>query len=118
LEVGETAVFRFRNGEFSEFSAEDGLSRDKILSIVPDSTGVLWMSSDNGIFGIKRQAFESYIRGTSPPLLCQRLSLSQGLANRAARASVNRSATSILMGGFGFPTWKASRFSIRTWLRA
>jgi len=76
-------IFRFRNGEFAAFSSEDGLPRDKILCIVPDSAGVLWMSADNGIFGIKRQALESYVRGTSPPLLCQRLSLSQGLANRA-----------------------------------
>jgi signal transduction histidine kinase/streptogramin lyase len=76
-------MFRYRDGTFAEFSSEDGLLRDKILCIVPDNAGVLWMSSDNGIFGIKRQALESYIRGTSPPLLCQRLSLSQGLTNRA-----------------------------------
>jgi signal transduction histidine kinase/streptogramin lyase len=76
-------LFRFRNGAFTAFSSEDGLPRDKILCIMPDGAGVLWMSSDNGIFGIKRQALESYTRGISPPLLCQRLSLSQGLANRA-----------------------------------
>jgi ligand-binding sensor domain-containing protein/signal transduction histidine kinase len=76
-------IFRFRGGEFTAFTSEDGLSRDKILCIVPDRAGVLWMSSDNGIFGIKRQALESYTRDVSPPLLCQRLSLWQGLANRA-----------------------------------
>ncbi len=76
-------LFRFSHGQFARFSSEDGLPRDKILCIVRDDAGVLWMSSDNGIFGIKRQTLDSYVRGASPPLLCQRLSLAQGLANRA-----------------------------------
>jgi ligand-binding sensor domain-containing protein/signal transduction histidine kinase len=76
-------LFRFSDGKFARFSSEDGLPRDKILSIVPDDAGDLWMSSDNGIFGIKRQTLEYYARDNSPPLLCQRLSLAQGLTNRA-----------------------------------
>ena len=79
---GEGLV-RFSNGKFVRFSSEDGMPRDKILCILQDDAGMLWMSSDNGIFGIKRQTLESYVRGVSPPLLCERLSLAQGLANRA-----------------------------------
>lgn len=96
-------MFRFRNGEFAGFTSEDGLLRDKILCIVPDNAGVLWMSSDNGIFGIKRQALESYIRGTSPPLLCQRLSLWQGLANRACSGLGQPVATRTRDGRLWFP---------------
>ncbi len=100
-------VFRFRNGEFAGFSSEDGLPRDKILCIVPDNAGVLWMSSDNGIFGIKRQALESYIRGASPPLLCQRLSLSQGLANRACSGLGQPIGTRTPDGRLWFPNMES-----------
>ena len=96
-------IFRYRKGEFAEFSSQDGLPRDKILCMVPDSAGVLWMSSDNGIFGIKRQALESYVRGTSPPLLCQRLSLAQGLANRACSGLGQPVGTRTLDGRLWFP---------------
>lgn len=96
-------LFRFRDGKFTEFSSDDGLLRDKILCIVPDSSGVLWMSSDNGIFGIKRQALESYERGKSPPLLCQRLSLAQGLANRACSGAGQPVATRTPDGRLWFP---------------
>jgi ligand-binding sensor domain-containing protein/signal transduction histidine kinase len=96
-------IFRFRNGKFTEFSSDDGLPRDKILCIVPDSSGVLWMSSDNGIFGIKRQALESYERGKSPPLLCQRLSLAQGLANRACSGAGQPVAARTRDGHLWFP---------------
>lgn len=96
-------IFRFRKGKFTEFSSEDGLPRDKILCIVPDDAGVLWMSSDNGIFGIKRQALESYKRGASPPLLCQRLSLAQGLANRACSGQGQPVVTRAPDGHLWFP---------------
>jgi ligand-binding sensor domain-containing protein/signal transduction histidine kinase len=95
-------IFRYRNGKFTVFSSEDGLPRDKILCIVPDA-GVLWMSSDNGIFGIKRQALESYERGVSPPLLCQRLSLAQGLANRACSGTGQPVSTRAPDGRLWFP---------------
>ena len=96
-------IFRYRNGKFTEFSSEDGLPRDKILCILPDNAGVLWMSSDNGIFGIKRQALESYQRGKSPPLLCQRLSLAQGLANRACSGQGQPVGTRTADGRLWFP---------------
>jgi ligand-binding sensor domain-containing protein/signal transduction histidine kinase len=96
-------IFRYRNGKFTEFSSEDGLPRDKILCILPDNAGVLWMSSDNGIFGIKRQALESYQRGKSPPLLCQRLSLAQGLANRACSGQGQPVGTRTTDGRLWFP---------------
>src|SRR5262249_32115554 len=96
-------IFRFRDGKFTEFSSEDGLPRDKILCIVPDDAGVLWMSSDNGIFGIKRQTLQSYVRGTSPPLLCQRLSLAQGLANRACSGLGQPVGTRAADGTLWFP---------------
>jgi ligand-binding sensor domain-containing protein/signal transduction histidine kinase len=96
-------IFRFRKSKFTEFSSEDGLPRDKILCIVPDNAGVLWMSSDNGIFGIKRQALESYKRGASPPLLCQRLSLAQGLANRACSGQGQPVVTRTMDGRLWFP---------------
>jgi signal transduction histidine kinase/streptogramin lyase len=100
-------IFRLRNGKFTEFSSENGLPRDKILCIVPDNAGVLWMSSDNGIFGIKRQALESYNRGTSPPLLCQRLSLAQGLANRACSGQGQPVVTRTTDGRLWFPNMEA-----------
>jgi len=100
-------IFRFRQGKFTEFSSEDGLPRDKILCIVPDNAGVLWMSSDNGIFGIKRQALDSYVRGSSPPLLCLRLSLAQGLANRACSGQGQPVATRTIDGRLWFPNMES-----------
>ncbi|HWY74336.1 MAG TPA: two-component regulator propeller domain-containing protein, partial [Verrucomicrobiae bacterium] len=96
-------LFRYREGKFAKFSSEDGLPREKVLCIVRDDAGVLWMSSDNGIFGIKRQTLESYVRGSSPPLLCQRLSLAQGLTNRACSGLGQPVATRTPDGQLWFP---------------
>ena len=61
------------------------------------------MSSDNGIFGIKRQGLETYTRGSSPALLCQRLSLAQGLANRACSGQGQPVGTRTPDGRLWFP---------------
>jgi ligand-binding sensor domain-containing protein len=105
-------LFRFRHGEFARFTSEDGLPRDKILCILRDDAGVLWMSSDNGIFGIKRQALDAYVRDASPPLLCQRLSLAQGLANRACSGLGQPVGTRAPDGRLWFPN---SALPPRTW---
>ncbi len=96
-------LFCYSQGKFAKFSSEDGLPRDKILCIVRDGAGILWMSSDNGIFGIKRQTLESYVRGASPPLLCQRLSLAQGLTNRACSGLGQPVGVRVPDGSLWFP---------------
>jgi signal transduction histidine kinase/streptogramin lyase len=82
-----SGLFRLRNGGFNAFTSSDGLPCDSIISMVEDDAGNLWMSSDNGIFGLRLRSIEDYVPGRSPPLLCLRASLPEGLANRACSGS-------------------------------
>ena len=76
-------LLRFRDGRFDQWlSTPDGLPCDHVTSIVPDSEGRLWMSSENGLFGCAKQELDLYQRATSPPLRPWRLTPSEGLAHK------------------------------------
>ena len=75
-------LFLRKAGSFRNFTTRDGLPSDKIQAIIRDSRGKFWISSNNGIFGIAPQAMNEFVPGRSPPLLCQHLSLREGMGNR------------------------------------
>jgi signal transduction histidine kinase/ligand-binding sensor domain-containing protein len=41
---------RFRDGRFSSITTKDGLANDRLVSILEDGTGNLWVGSDHNIF--------------------------------------------------------------------
>jgi ligand-binding sensor domain-containing protein/signal transduction histidine kinase len=80
-------LFWMENGLFFNVTTEDGLPSDRIQSIMADTTGRMWLSTDNGLIGLTPSEVQNYRRGISPPLLCQHISMAEGLANGGCSGS-------------------------------
>jgi ligand-binding sensor domain-containing protein/signal transduction histidine kinase len=75
-------LFRWSDKVLQRYTTADGLPDDVILGLMADDQGNLWMTSQAGILGCSRRQLAEYVRGQSTPLLCMRLGLDEGLANR------------------------------------
>lgn len=114
-------LFRLSNHEVKRYTTDDGLQDDVILGLLGDEQGNIWMTTRNGILGCSRRQLAYYVRGQSAPLLCKRLGLDEGLANRectgAGQPVISRgpdgrfwAATMVGAAGFvpGIPTGTTS----------
>ena len=99
-------LIRMREGRFNAFTPADGLPCDKIQSILPGPKGTLWLSSDNGLVGAALPALNGYQAGRSPPLLCWRVSVSEGLGNRCCSGSGQPVSTRTTDGRLWFPNYE------------
>jgi ligand-binding sensor domain-containing protein/signal transduction histidine kinase len=96
-------LFRFQDGQFTACTTADGLPCDNLLSLFPDDAGNLWMSSDNGIFACSRAVLQAYQPGSSPALLCVRLTLAEGLGSLPCSGGGQPVASRTADGRFCFP---------------
>ncbi|MCX6927307.1 MAG: triple tyrosine motif-containing protein, partial [Verrucomicrobia bacterium] len=94
------------NDRFARFTTDDGLPSDRIQSLLSDSEGRLWISSDNGVFGLSPRETQKYQRGESPPLPCQHISLAEGLANGGCSGSGHPVSTRTADGRLWFPNYE------------
>ena len=101
-----SGLFCMKNGQFAAFTTEDGLPSDRIQSILSDAEGRLWLSSDNGVIGLSPREARNYQRGESPPLLCQHLSLAEGLANGGCSGSGQPVSARTADGRLWFPNYE------------
>ncbi|HEV2989422.1 MAG TPA: two-component regulator propeller domain-containing protein, partial [Candidatus Angelobacter sp.] len=62
LWVGSLAsgLTQFHNGKMISYRARDGLFDDNIWSILEDNDGYLWMSSDRGLFRVRKSDLSSF----------------------------------------------------------
>lgn len=48
LGTGDRGLFRYRNGKFTLYTTADGLPHNRVLSVLVDQQGVLWIGTYNG----------------------------------------------------------------------
>jgi len=96
-------LFRLQGDTLVRFNRQDGLPDDTLKAIVPDDHGNLWISSDNGIFGLNRALLRDYAPGRSPPLSCRHLSLTDGLVTRICSGEGQPIGTRTADGRIWFP---------------
>jgi ligand-binding sensor domain-containing protein/two-component sensor histidine kinase len=55
-----TGLWSYKNGQWSQFRAEDGIYTDTISNILEDSKGYLWLGSSDGIVRVSKQELENF----------------------------------------------------------
>ncbi|MCU0794879.1 MAG: histidine kinase [Akkermansiaceae bacterium] len=75
-------LFRWKGGVLRHLGSKDGLPDDCIIGIHREERGVLWFSSNNGIFGCPEVSIENYEPGGESPLAFWHAGLDDGLKNR------------------------------------
>ena len=61
-------LFRLRDKRPLNWTSTDGLPSDSVNSILDDATDTLWLSSSEGVFGVRKQALMERWRNKTSPL--------------------------------------------------
>ena len=83
---------QFKNGRFTRWTKRDGLISDDIQALTGDDAGMLWMSSDDGIFGCPTTDLEHQKQTEDARVFCRQLLPLDGLASRVC-SGIGQSAT-------------------------
>lgn len=67
--TGTRGLFRIANNQVNRWSRADGLPSAWIHSILEDADGTLWIGSNEGIFGVAKQALLVRLHDKESPLL-------------------------------------------------
>ena len=72
-------IFRWKNGRIDQFTRQQGLPTDRILKVLIDRSGTLWMSSTNGVASIPARSFDAVSEGRARNLAVNVLSVEEEL---------------------------------------
>jgi signal transduction histidine kinase/ligand-binding sensor domain-containing protein len=85
-------VYRLHDGNFTEYSLDDGLPQERIQAIMADNARNLWFCSEAGVFGCPIAQLEGYVRGRSARLSWWQIQRADGLPSRLATGNGQPSA--------------------------
>jgi signal transduction histidine kinase len=101
-------LLRLRAGRIDQWLwSRDGLPSNHITGILEDDEAMLWMSSENGIFGCSKQALDRYQARLTPRLQPTRLTVAEGLAHKVCTGVGQPSASQSADGRLWFPNGSA-----------
>ena len=104
LATGGFGLYRLMNNLLDQWEWRiDGLPSNHHLALLEDHTGNLWVSSENGIFGLSKRALNDYRRGQSPLLTPWRLTPAEGLSHKVCSGIGQPTAVQSADGRMWFP---------------
>ena len=74
-------LLRYEDGRFTRFTQQDGLPGDRIITILEDDFGYLWMSSTAGIFQVRKRDLEEFARNRTSFVEARSFGLADGMSN-------------------------------------
>ncbi|NJN63681.1 MAG: hypothetical protein HC882_01580 [Acidobacteria bacterium] len=72
-------LLRYGAGRMDEIGIEAGLPDETIYAVLEDDAGTLWMSANRGIFGVRKENIESYLRGETKQVAYRLFTSENGL---------------------------------------
>ena len=97
-------LFYLKDGRAQHWKMAQGLPDDTVYAILEDAAGVLWMSCNEGIYGLSKTALLHFDPAAGIPLLPRQLTHEDGLLDSACLASGQPAAARSDDGRFWFPT--------------
>jgi ligand-binding sensor domain-containing protein len=69
-------LFRLKNDSLRQWVNTDGLPSNTVYAILEDEAGILWLSSNEGVFGLSKRALVAYTGKMGAPLVTIHLATS------------------------------------------
>jgi ligand-binding sensor domain-containing protein/signal transduction histidine kinase len=102
------ALIRLFDGKAVTYTyQDDGLPSNHHFGMLADSSGHLWVSSENGIFGFAPQALENFVRSSNLRVPVWRLTPNEGLLQKVCTGAGQPTATRSPDGRLWFPNGHA-----------
>ncbi len=97
-------LLRFRDGELTSFTVADGIYDRRIHQILDDGQGWLWMTSNRGIFRVRKAELEAFAAGRATAVTSLVYNESDGMRSRECNGSTQPAGTQTRDGRLWFPT--------------
>ena len=93
-----------RAASLAHISMQDGLFDNVVHRIIPDAQGRFWMSSNRGLFWVRRAELEAVARGAAASVRSVPYTTRHGLRNREANGGMQPAGIRARDGRLWFPT--------------
>jgi len=97
---------RLRNGKFTAYNTAQGLFDDMVLQFLDPGDGNLWMSSDRGIFYVKKQQLDDFADGKISTFNSVVFGTDDGMKSKECNGGFQPAGWITREGRLVFPTMK------------
>jgi signal transduction histidine kinase/ligand-binding sensor domain-containing protein len=75
----DSGLGRFKDRRFTRYTTKDGLFNNGVFQILEDDFGWFWMSSNRGIYRVRKQELEDFAAGKIKAITCLAYNKSDGM---------------------------------------
>jgi signal transduction histidine kinase/ligand-binding sensor domain-containing protein/ActR/RegA family two-component response regulator len=79
--TSSNGILRYRDGEFTTYTTDDGLHDNDFFVILDDESGGLWFSGNRGVWRVQKSDFDRYDRGLIDAIPYRLLGRAEGMRN-------------------------------------
>ena len=84
-----SGLYRYRDGRLTHYTIAIGLFDDKMHHILADERGLLWFSSNIGVFSVSRHDLDGYASGSAQRITSSLYGTADGMKSSEANGSAN-----------------------------
>ncbi len=99
-------LYRYRNGEFRSIRKKDGLFDDVVYTILDDGLGYFWMTSNKGIFRVRKRDLDDFADVKIDRVVSQSYGVSDGMRSAECNGATQPAGWKGIDQTLHFPTVK------------
>jgi signal transduction histidine kinase/ligand-binding sensor domain-containing protein len=100
----DSGLGRFKDGKFTRYTTSEGLFNDGVFQILEDAFGYLWMSSNRGIYRVRKQELNEVAAGARHAILSIPFGKNDGMRNVECNGGLWPAGARAHDGRLWFPT--------------
>ena len=100
----DSGLGRLEKGRFTRYTAQDGLFDNGVFQILEDGAGWFWMSSNRGLYRVRRKDLEDFAAGSIKAISCRAYGRRDGLPSAECNGGRWPAGVRTRDGRLWFPT--------------
>ncbi|MGH9845241.1 MAG: two-component regulator propeller domain-containing protein, partial [Blastocatellia bacterium] len=100
----DSGLGRFKDGKFTRYTTREGLFNDGVFRILEDSYGYFWMSSNRGIYRVRKQELNEFAAGLRRDITSIAFGKNDGMQNVECNGGLWPAGVRARDGRLWFPT--------------
>lgn len=100
----DSGLGRFKDGWFTRYTTKDGLFDNGVFQILEDDSGWFWMSSNRGIYRVRKQELNDFADGRLKTLTCVAYNKEDGMPSTECNGGRWPAGVKTRDGKLWFPT--------------
>ncbi len=103
-----SGLLYLKKGNFTRFTAKNGLYSDQAFTVIDDFNGNLWMNSNKGIYSLKKKDLSDFEAGKITQIPCSSYGKAEGFQNTECAGPAQPAGLLAHNGTLWFPTTRGA----------